>query len=318
MSYVVDQALKEKLGKVAVIYGGNSSERPVSLKSGAAVLAGLQRAGVDVLGIDLCGEQNDLQPVNQLEQTDFDIAFLILHGPGGEDGTLQGVLEMMGKPYTGSGVAASAIGMDKLRTKQLWIGSGIPTPPFALLDEEADLEQVTDNLGFPMIVKPAHEGSSIGMSKADNRDDLQTAYATAGEYDRCVIAESWMSGDEFTVAVLGGRALPPIKLVTDHEFYDFNAKYVSNSTQYRFDTGLSEEKQNELKGLAVKAFRALGCKGWGRVDVMQDENGDFQLLEVNTAPGMTDHSLVPMAAAEEGIPFERLVVEILTEALDSQ
>lgn len=316
MSYSIDAALNEKLGKVAVIYGGNSSERSVSLKSGAAVLNALKRAGVDTFGIDLCGEQDDQKPILQLEDADFDRAFLILHGPGGEDGTLQGVLEMMGKPYTGSGVAASAIGMDKLRTKQLWIGSGIPTPPFALLHENADLSKVEEQLGFPMIVKPAHEGSSIGMSKVLNNAELEQAFATAGEYDRCVLAERWMSGDEFTVAVLSGNALPPIKLVTDHEFYDFNAKYVSNSTQYRFDTGLSDEKVDELKGLAEQAFLALGCKGWGRVDVMQDENGDFQLLEVNTAPGMTDHSLVPMAAAEAGIPFEQLVVEILTEGME--
>ncbi len=317
MSFSVDAALKNQLGKVAVVFGGNSSERPVSLKSGAAVLSALKRAGVDAFGIDLCGESNDLNPVVQLEEAEFDRAFLILHGPGGEDGTLQGVLEMMGKPYTGSGVAASAIGMDKVRTKQLWIGAGIPTPPFALLDETTNLDQIVEHLSFPMIVKPAHEGSSIGMSKVFDLDGLRQALATAGEYDRCVLAERWMSGDEFTVAILAGRALPPIKLVTDHDFYDFNAKYVSDSTQYRFDSGLSDEKLQELKSLSEQAFRSLGCKGWGRVDVMQDESGNFQLLEINTAPGMTDHSLVPMAAAEDGIPFESLVVEILKEGLES-
>ncbi|MGH1461369.1 MAG: D-alanine--D-alanine ligase [Neptuniibacter sp.] len=316
MSYRVNESLREKLGRVAVIYGGNSSERPVSLKSGAAVLNALNQAGVDAFGIDLYGEKNNLSPVSQLENEKFDRAFLILHGPGGEDGTLQGLLEMIGKPYTGSGVAASAIGMDKLRTKQLWIGAGIPTPTFALLDGNVELDQVAEKLGFPMIVKPAHEGSSIGMSKVSNLEQLKQALATAGKYDRCVIAERWMSGDEYTVAVLNGRALPAIKLVTDHEFYDFNAKYLSTNTQYQFETGLSENKLNELKALAEIAFSSLGCKGWGRVDVMQDENGEFQLLEINTAPGMTDHSLVPMSAAEAGIPFERLVVEILTSELD--
>jgi D-alanine-D-alanine ligase len=316
VAFQVDSSLKQRLGRVAVIYGGNSSERPVSLKSGAAVLASLQRAGVDAFGLDLCGENDTQNPLLQLQQNSFDRAFLILHGPGGEDGTLQGVLETMAKPYTGSGVAASAIGMDKLRTKQLWLGAGLPTPPFAVLDADVDLEATTEKLGFPMIVKPAHEGSSIGMSKVASEAQLQEAIATAAGYDRCVIAERWMSGAEYTVAVLNGRALPPIKLVTDHDFYDFDAKYLSDNTEYRFDTGLDETQTETLKSLAVTAFNAVGCRGWGRVDVMQDEAGAFQLLEINTAPGMTDHSLVPMAAAREGISFEQLVVEILTAGLD--
>lgn len=315
MSYVVDATLKSRIGRVAVIYGGNSSERPVSLKSGAAVLKGLQRAGVDAFGIDLYGESNH-NPVAQLVEQVFDRAFLILHGPGGEDGTLQGVLEMMGKPYTGSGVAASAIGMDKLRTKQLWLGAGLPTPPFACLDLSLNLDAVAEKLGFPMIVKPAHEGSSIGMSKVASTQELAEAIGTAENYDRCVIAERWMSGNEFTVAVLNGKALSPIRLVTDHDFYDFDAKYLSNNTEYRFETDLTEQQVSELKELAEQAFLSVGCKGWGRVDVMQDEKGSFQLLEINTAPGMTDHSLVPMAAAEDGISFEQLVVEIITAGME--
>ena len=314
MSFMIDSHLKESFGRVAVVYGGNSSEREVSLKSGAAVLAGLQRAGVDAFGIDLYGESADLEPLRQLQEEDFDRAFLILHGPGGEDGTLQGALEMLGKPYTGSGVAASAIGMDKLRTKQLWLGADLPTPPFAVCDERSELDAVVERLGFPMIVKPAHEGSSIGMSKVRSSVELAAALKTAERYDRTVIVERWMSGDEYTVAVLDGVALPPILLVTNHDFYDFDAKYLANDTEYKFDHGLSPEQDKALRCLAEKAFSAVGCKGWGRVDVMQDENGEFQLLEVNTAPGMTDHSLVPMAARQQGISFEQLVVEILKTA----
>lgn len=315
MSYQVTPELAQQLGRVAVIYGGNSAERPVSLNSGKAVLAGLQRAGVDAFGIDLYGEAGELNPVNQLIAAEFDRAFLILHGPGGEDGTLQGVLDMLGKPYTGSGVAASAIGMDKLRTKQLWLGAGLPTPEFAMLADDSDLERAAAVVGYPMIVKPAHEGSSIGMSKVSNLAELVEAQKTATEFDRSVLAERWMSGNEFTVAVLNGRALAPIQLVTKHAFYDFNAKYVSSDTEYRFENNLSAEQENALKQLAVKAFEAVGCADWGRVDVMQDEQGEFQLLEINTAPGMTDHSLVPMAAAQEGLSFDALVVEILKAGL---
>lgn len=314
MSFMIDSHLKESFGRVAVVYGGNSSEREVSLKSGAAVLAGLQRAGVDAFGIDLYGESADLEPLRQMQEENFDRAFLILHGPGGEDGTLQGALEILGKPYTGSGVAASAIGMDKLRTKQLWLGADLPTPPFAVCDQQSDLDAVVERLGSPMIVKPAHEGSSIGMSKVRSSVELSAALKTAEQYDRTVIVERWMSGDEYTVAVLDGVALPPILLVTNHDFYDFDAKYLANDTEYKFDHGLSPEQDKALRDLAEKAFSAVGCKGWGRVDVMQDENGEFQLLEVNTAPGMTDHSLVPMAAKQQGISFEQLVVEILKTA----
>lgn len=314
MTYLVDDGLKNELGRVAVIYGGNSSERPVSLKSGAAVLAALTRAGVDAFGIDLYGESGEEKPLEQLQRESFDRAFLILHGPIGEDGTLQGALEMLNKPYTGSAVAASAIGMDKLRTKLIWLGHNLPTPPFAVLSEGQDLSEVVQRLGVPMIVKPAHEGSSIGMSKVHDESELAGALATAAGFDRSVIAESWMNGGEYTVAILDGKALPPIQLVTDHEFYDFDAKYVADDTQYRFDHDLSAEQESELKKLAEQAFHTIGCRGWGRVDVMRDSQGAFQLLEVNTAPGMTDHSLVPMAAKEQGISFEELVVVIAKTA----
>ncbi|MGB0466955.1 MAG: D-alanine--D-alanine ligase [Pontibacterium sp.] len=303
------------LGPVAVIYGGLSSERVISLKSGAEVLAGLQRAGVNAFGIDLGGEQGDLNPVEQLVAAEFDRAFLILHGPGGEDGTIQGVLEMLGKPYTGSGVAASALGMDKLRCKQLWAGAGLPTPDYAVVTADTDLTELGEQLGWPIFIKPAHEGSSIGIAKVNNLTELRSAYEKAAEFDQLVLAERWMSGAEFTVAILDNKALPVIRLETPHDFYDFTAKYEADDTCYFFDHGLNEQQEQQLKTLVINAFNAVGCEGWARIDVMQDAQGQFQLLEVNTAPGMTDHSLVPMAAAKTGISFEQLVVDILRMTL---
>ncbi len=300
---------RQAFGRVAVIYGGSSAERSVSLKSGAEVLKGLLAAGVDAFGLDLCGDGQ--HPVSQLMAAEFDRAFLILHGRGGEDGTIQGLLEMMAKPYTGSGVMASALGMDKVKCKQIWEASGLPTPRYAVLNGVVDYPALAQQLGFPMIVKPAHEGSSIGMSKVSSLADLERAHGEAREFDRAVLAESWVQGAEFTVAVLDGRALPVIRLETPHEFYDFDAKYQANDTQYHFDHGLTAAEEAELKRLAETAFELVGCAGWGRVDVMRDDALGFQLLEVNTLPGMTDHSLVPMAAREAGISFEQLVVKIL-------
>lgn len=315
MRYRISEHDAAALGRVAVIFGGNSAEREVSLKSGAEVLAGLQRAGVDAFGLDLCGPDNQQQPVQQLLDAHCDRAFLILHGRGGEDGTLQGVLETLSIPYTGSGVAASALGMDKLRTKQLWMGAGLPTPPWALINGTSDLAGVAERLGFPMIIKPVHEGSSIGMAKVSSLDELASAIEEAHRFDRHVLAESWMSGAEFTVTVLNGQALPVIRLETPNEFYDYSAKYQLDSTRYLFEHGLSADKLAELQQLVLDAFERIGCETWGRVDVMQDAQGCFQLLEVNTAPGMTDHSLVPMSAKEAGISFEQLVVEILKSTL---
>ncbi|WP_236014028.1 D-alanine--D-alanine ligase [Marinobacterium alkalitolerans] len=296
-------------GRVAVIMGGTSAEREISLRSGAQVLKGLLSAGVDAFAIDLGADGKE--PIAQLLEAQFDRAFLILHGRGGEDGTIQGVLEMMGKPYTGSGVAASALGMDKLRCKQLWQGAGLPTPAFAVLDDTVDLKGVEQRLGYPMMVKPAHEGSSIGMSKVRNLEELESAYRAAREYDSSVLAEQWVNGPEFTISLLDDRALPVIRLETPHDFYDFDAKYQAGDTHYHFDTGLTERQTETLQGLALQAFQVAGCRGWGRVDAMMDANGQFQLLEVNTAPGMTDHSLVPMAARESGLSFEDLVLRIL-------
>lgn len=312
MTEMMHTADANAFGRVAVIMGGTSAEREISLRSGQAVLNGLEAAGVDAFAIDL-GSMG-VSPVAQLLDSEFDRAFLILHGRGGEDGTIQGVLEMMGKPYTGSGVAASALGMDKLRCKQLWQGAGLPTPAFAVLDAEVNLAEVEAELGYPMMVKPAHEGSSIGMSKVRNRAELERAYADASEYDRSVLAEQWVNGPEFTIALLSGAALPVIRLETPHDFYDFEAKYSAGDTHYHFNTRLTGEQSEALQKLALRAFNVAGCRGWGRVDAMMDAEGSFQLLEVNTAPGMTDHSLVPMAAAEAGIGFEQLVVSILETA----
>ncbi|WP_428035552.1 D-alanine--D-alanine ligase [Amphritea sp.] len=304
---------RAQFGRVAVLYGGSSAERTISLKSGAEVLNGLQQANVDAFGIDLCVDGAD--PLQQLQSAEFDRAFLILHGRGGEDGTMQGVLEIMAKPYTGSGVMASALGMDKVKCKQIWSAAGLPTPAYAVPDETTDLQQMAGQLGYPMIVKPAHEGSSIGMSKVRSAAELEQAISAAREFDRAVLVESWISGPEFTIAVLNGKALPVIRLETPHEFYDFDAKYQASDTQYHFDNDLTPDQEAELQRLAEQAFEMVGCSGWGRVDVMFDRQRGFQLLEVNTLPGMTDHSLVPMAAREAGISFEELVVTILRGSL---
>ncbi|RTE65186.1 D-alanine--D-alanine ligase [Amphritea opalescens] len=304
---------RAQFGRVAVLFGGSSAERSISLKSGAEVLRGLQQANVDAFGIDLCADGAD--PLAQLQQAEFDRAFLIMHGRGGEDGTMQGVLEIMAKPYTGSGVMASALGMDKVKCKQIWSAAGLPTPAYVVPDETTDLQQLADRLGFPMIVKPAHEGSSIGMSKVRSVEALAEAINAAQQFDRAVLVESWISGPEFTIAVLNGQALPIIRLETPHDFYDFDAKYQANDTQYHFDNALTDSQEAELKRLSEQAFEMVGCRGWGRVDVMLDEQRGFQLLEVNTLPGMTDHSLVPMAAQEAGISFEELVVTILRGSL---
>lgn len=310
--YKITAAEAQEFGRVAVLLGGDSAERSISLRSGAEVLKGLCNAGVDAFAIDLCAEGAD--PVAQLLAAEFDRAFLILHGRGGEDGTLQGLLEMLKKPYTGSGVAASALGMDKLRCKQLWMGAGFPTPAFAELRPETDLAEVARMLGFPLMVKPVHEGSSIGMSRVLDLDQLKAAYAEAARYDHQVIAEQWIQGAEYTLAILNDQALPVIRLETTHDFYDFNAKYEANDTRYLFDHQLSDTRYDALKTLALRAFQAVGCRGWGRVDLMMDSQGNFQLLEVNTLPGMTDHSLVPMAAREAGMSFAELVVSILRTA----
>lgn len=298
-----------QFGKVAVLYGGTSAERNVSLKSGAAVLEALRGAGVDAYGIDAGADLAE-----QLIANRPDRVFIALHGRGGEDGSLQGLLESLKLPYTGSGVMASALGMDKLRTKLVWRSLGLSTPEHALLRDHSDCPSIIESLGTPLIVKPVHEGSSIGMAKVHNLSELEQACTDARAYDDQTLVEQWISGAEFTVAILDGRALPAIRLSTPHTFYDYDAKYLANDTRYQCPCGLPEEKEAELAELCLQAFNAVGCRGWGRVDVMQDEAGRFYLLEVNTVPGMTDHSLVPMAAAAAGLTFTDLVLAILAGA----
>ncbi|WP_372864880.1 D-alanine--D-alanine ligase [Spongiibacter sp.] len=292
---------------LAVLLGGNSAEREVSLRSGAAVVEALERVGLAVTAIDTADADW------MVKLSGFSHCFLALHGPGGEDGTVQGALECLGVNYTGSGVMASALAMDKLRCKLLWLGCGLSTPKFVELDEHSDWQGIARELG-EVIVKPACEGSSIGMSRASSAGELEAAWQLARPYGR-VFAEQWISGGEYTVAVLDGEALPAIRLETDAEFYDFNAKYISDSTRYHCPAGLTDSEEEELRQLALKAFDAVGCRGWGRVDVMRDERGRFYLLEVNTVPGMTDHSLVPMAAKQAGMDFDQLVLKILRSSL---
>ena len=322
------QSQNELDGKrVAVLMGGDSAEREVSLKSGQAALAALQRKGVDAFGLDLHfkAEGDKKSICQQINAQLFDIAFIALHGRGGEDGVLQGVLEALNIPYTGCGVAASAIGMDKLRTKLLWAGSGLPTPPFELVKgsdiskdpakKENVLEQVETKLGFPVMVKPAHEGSSIGMSKADNKDDLSSALTIAAQYDNEILVEKWIVGKEYTGGVLKQQALPLIRLETPRAFYDYQAKYLNDDTIYHCPCGLDESKELALQTMVVEAFERVGASGWGRVDFMCDDQGNPWLIEINTVPGLTDHSLVPMAAKQNGIEFDDLIYQILTTAV---
>jgi D-alanine-D-alanine ligase len=307
---LVSTVAPKDFGRVAVLFGGKSAEREVSLKSGNAVLDALQSAGVDAFGLDV---GDDL--LQRLMSEKIDRAFIILHGRGGEDGSMQGLLECLGIPYTGSGILASALAMDKLRTKQVWHSLGIPTPRHAVLSSEADCISAATELGFPLIVKPAHEGSSIGMAKVTSTSELIDAWKAASTYDSQVLVEQWIQGPEFTIATLRDQVLPPIALGTTHSFYDYDAKYIANDTQYRIPCGLDSAKEKELMDLTAKACEALGIAGWGRADVMQDAQGQFWFLEVNTAPGMTDHSLVPMAARAAGLDFQQLVLAILAASV---
>ena len=305
-------------GRIGVIYGGDSAEREISLLSGQQVLQYLLAAGVDAFGIDLSGPEalsSGLTQLQQLQQAPMDAAFIAMHGPGGEDGTLQGVLEYLGVPYTGSGVMASALGMHKLMTKMVWERSNIATPPWRLLDDKSDLVEVANELGLPLVVKPVHEGSSLGVHIAASVEDMQSAYADAKAFDRQVMAEKLIVGEEYTIGILNGRALPAIRLQTNNEFYDLEAKYYSDDTSYSFENTLSSAQQTALEAECVRAFDAVECADWGRIDVMRDGQGNNWLLEVNTSPGMTSHSLVPMAAKQAGLSYEQLVVVILNLAM---
>jgi D-alanine-D-alanine ligase len=294
---------------VAVMFGGDSAEREISLKSGNAVLAALRHAGVDAHPFDPAE-----RPLVALEDEGFERVFIALHGRGGEDGSLQGALDLMRVPYTGSGVLASALAMDKWRSKLCWQAADILVPQCVVLSAASDWRAVADRLGLPLFVKPASEGSSIGITKVRSVAELPLAYETAARHDVLVIAESFLSGGEFTVGILGGEALPVIRIVPATDFYDYDAKYFRDDTQYLIPSGLAGEREEAVRALALRAFEVLGGRGWGRIDIMLDGEGRPYCLEANMSPGMTDHSLVPMAARAAGLSFEALVLRVLEMA----
>lgn len=299
----------QSFGKVGVLLGGRSAEREVSLKSGTMVLGALLSRGVDAHPFD----PRD-RGLDALIAEAYDRVFIALHGRYGEDGTIQGALELLGIPYTGAGVMASALAMDKWRTKLVWQAAGIPTPRYELIDAQTDFAAVAARLGLPIMVKPVNEGSSIGMTKVREGARLGDAHALAAQYDPLVIAEQFIDGAELTIGVVGSEALPAIRLETPRDFYDYDAKYVADDTRYILPCGLPEAEERRIAGDSLRAFDTLGCRGWGRVDLMVDRSGKHYFLEVNTSPGMTDHSLVPMAARHAGIPFDELCLRILALA----
>lgn len=305
---VIKQA--KDFGRVAVLMGGTAAEREISLNSGNAVFQALLRKNVDVTAVDVKSTV-----LAALKDSSFDRVVNMIHGRGGEDGVLQAVLESLGLPYTGSGVLASALSMDKLRTKLCWQGAGLASPKWIVLKNKSDIQRCIDELGFPVIVKPSMEGSSLGMSKAETQEQLHRAWQDAAQYQCDVYAEAWVNGKEYTVGILNDEALPVIRLETPHVFYDYDAKYRADSTQYHCPSGLTDDVENRLTEIALKACNVLGVKGWGRVDVFIDNQGMAQLIEVNTVPGMTDHSLVPMAAKQAGLSFDDLVWRILETSL---
>ncbi|WP_289283901.1 MULTISPECIES: D-alanine--D-alanine ligase [unclassified Methylophaga] len=295
-----------EFGRVAVLMGGRSAEREISLISGNAVLAGLQRSGIDAYGIDV-----SFDICQKMNSGEFDRAFIVLHGRGGEDGEIQGFLQAINLPYTGSAISASVLSMNKRLSKLAWIQQGLPTALFVPVSAQTNTDELVADLGLPLIIKPVNEGSSIGMSKVNDHSDLQKAIDLALKYDTDVIAEQWIHGEEYTVAILDGEALPAIRLKTSHEFYDFDAKYHANDTEYLCPCGLEADVEKGMQDIAVKAFNALGMQGWGRIDFMRDKQGNLFLLEANSVPGMTDHSLVPMSAKQAGMSFDDLVCRIL-------
>ena len=303
----------QDFGRVAVLMGGWSAEREVSLRSGNEVLSALQTGGVDAHKVDV---NRDIAA--RLLSDNFDRAFNVLHGPGGEDGVIQGLLDIIGLPYTGSGVKASAITMDKIVSKRIWRSAGLPTPAFQRLTENSDWSAVVTDLGLPLIVKPVSEGSSIGMSVVESEAQLPVAWKLAAEHANDVFAEQWVDGEEYTVAILADEALPAIKLITPHRFYDYSAKYEVEDTQYICPCGLSYADEAAIADLSLSAFQILDASGWGRVDLMRDTKGEFLLIEVNTVPGMTSHSLVPKAAKQAGMDFPELVKRILATTLEDQ
>jgi D-alanine-D-alanine ligase len=308
--------MHKKFGKVAVLFGGKSGEREVSLKSGNAVLAALLRQGVNAYAFDPSSQE-----LSKL--ANYDRVFIALHGRYGEDGTIQGALELMDIPYTGSGVMASSVGMDKWRTKLIWRATGVATPDFELVTAISDFQAIEQKLGLPLFVKPANEGSSIGITKVKQAGDLEAAYQKAAKADPLVIAERFVGGGEYTVGILedhelGLMPLPIVRIVPKNEFYDYEAKYLRDDTEYLCPCGLSNEKEAQIQSEALQAFRAVGCRGWGRVDFLMNDAGNHYFLELNTSPGMTDHSLVPMAAKAAGISFDELVIKILSMTLNAK
>lgn len=310
------QIAPKAFGKVAVMLGGNSAEREVSLNSGHAVLNALRSQKIDAHAFD-----PSERPLTDLLNEKFDRVLIMLHGRGGEDGSLQGALQQLGIPYTGSGVLGSALAMDKVHTKQVWQCLGLPTAKYKIAEKRhfdvGSCGAIMHELGNIVMVKPAREGSSIGMAKVTSAKQLETAVAKAFEYDRHVLIEQFIDGAEYTVAVLNGRVLPSIRMSTPHVFYDYSAKYQDNTTEYFCPSGLSYEREQRIGALSLQAFDALSCSGWGRLDFMQDKHGEFYLLEANTVPGMTEKSLVPKAANAAGISFAELVVSILATSLES-
>ncbi|BDX03082.1 MAG: D-alanine--D-alanine ligase [Marinomonas sp.] len=310
----MSKTLKDSV--IAVIYGGRSAERDVSMQSGPLVAEGLRSKGYQVTELDLYGPDAAFDPVVQLQSIDFDFAFIALHGGEGEDGRVQALLEMLGKPYTGSSPLACGLAMDKVLTKRFWNGIGIPTPAYLSFVDHANADVIEEQMSYPVIVKPSREGSTIGINKAMNRAELDDALLKALEYDSDILVEEFVDGPEFTITIIDDVAYPAIGLkpAPDHKLYDYEAKYIADDTEYLLPCGLSEDDENELQMLALDAYRSLGCSGWGRVDIMRDHNGVFWVLEVNTAPGMTSHSLVPMAAKYVGIDYASLVEKIAQNA----
>lgn len=302
-----------EFGKVAVMFGGMSAERSVSINSGTAVLTALIAQGIDAHAFD-----PKEMPISELTKQGFTRVFIVLHGRGGEDGTMQGALEVLDIPYTGSGVLGAALAMDKIKTKQIWKALGLPTANYAIVDANLSsecLKQKLEQLGGVAMVKPANEGSSIGMAKVHNEQELASAVSNAADYDDEVLLEQWIDGEEYTVAILGEKALPAIRMTTPNEFYDYQAKYQSNTTEYHCPCGLEQAQEKQLGDIALKAFKAVQAKGWGRVDFMRDKQNNWYLLEVNTVPGMTETSLVPKAAKQAGIDFQQLVYRVLAQTV---
>lgn len=301
----------QRFGRVAVLMGGWSAEREVSLQSGTAVVNALRAGGVEAIAVDI----NRERLLMQLTQGRFDRCFIVVHGTGGEDGTLQAVLDLLDLPYTGTRVMGSALGMDKWRCKLVWQALGLPTVGGEVLKDDKDLASVVQRLGLPLFIKPSDEGSSVGVSLVKQAEEMPAAYVRAASCHGVVLAEPCMTGGDYTVAVVGEQALPAIRIVPATEFYDYAAKYTRNDTQYLCPCGLPESAERDMRDLALKAFSAIGGKGWGRVDFLLDEQGQPHLAEINTVPGMTDHSLVPMAARAEGMDMKQLVLRILEDTL---